>query len=407
MPPEAIIVNDTWSDLSRIRPLPDIDHQRLRGYRLARMKSALRRHDAAMVLLVNPISLRYALDYRVYPLFQAHTHTTYAFVPQEGPVVAWNAYGVPPGADSVRTGRANTYFDGGTELAENARLIAQDVSDYLKEIGTDNRRIAVEYVNPSLTQALLQRGFEVVDGVNVAEEARIIKSPDEIDCIRWACAVAEHGMAQMKSALRPGVTELQLWGLLNYTNLANNGDWHNGRMLASGPRINPWLQEATDRKIEDGDLVGFDTDMVGPLGYFADISRTFHCGPSRPTRRQRRLYRLACEEIAENAKLIRPGVTLSELQRNAWPVPEEFQQNAYVCVVHGAGMTDEFPRVNPIFRGKTPYEGVIEAGMVLCIESYMGAVGERDGVKLEEQVVVTETGIEYLSNYPLEASLLD
>ena len=138
-----------------------------------------------------------------------------------------------------------------------------DVSEFLKEIGTDNRRIAVEYVNPSLTQALLQRGLEVVDGVSVAEEARIVKSPEEISCIRWAVEVAEHGISQVKSMLRPGVTELQLWGLINYTNLANNGDWHNGRMLASGPRINPWLQEATDRTVEAGDLVGFDTDMPG------------------------------------------------------------------------------------------------------------------------------------------------
>lgn len=398
--------NDTWSDLSRIRPLPVIDHERLRAYRIGRIRGALRRHGVSMVMLVNPISLRYAIDYRTYLLWQAHAHTTYAFIPVEGPVVAYNVYGNPPGADSVRTGRPNTYFDGATELGDSARLIASDAVEFLREIGSDNRRIAVEYVNPSLTQALLQNGFEVLDGVNIAEEARIIKSHDEIECIKWAVAVAEHGITQVKAALRPGVTELQLWGLLNYTNLANNGDWHNGRMLASGPRINPWLQEATERCIEDGDLVGFDTDMVGPLGYFADISRTFHCGPSRPTRRQCELYRLAHEEISYNAKLVRPGVTLSDLQRLAWVPPEEFHENAYVCIIHGVGMTDEFPRINPAFRGKNPYDGVIEAGMVLCIESYMGAVGERDGVKLEQQVLVTETGIEYLSSYPMEEELL-
>jgi len=399
--------DDTWSDLARFRPLPDIDQVRLRTYRIGRIREALRRHDAAMVLLVNPISLRYALDYRTYLLWQAHAHTTYAFVPAEGPVVAYNVYGKPPGADDVRIGHPNTYFDGGTELADSARLIARDVKEFLREIGSNSRRIAVEYVNPSLTQALLQAGLDVIDGVSVAEEARIIKSPDEIECIRWAVAVAEHGIAQMKAALRPGVTELQLWGLLNYTNLANNGDWHNGRMLASGPRINPWLQEATDRRIEDGDLVGFDTDMVGPLGYFADISRTFHCGPSRPTRRQRELYRLALEEISYNTTLVKPGMALSELQRRAWVPPEKFQENAYVCILHGVGMTDEFPRVNPAFRGKNPYEGVIEAGMVLCIESYMGAVGERDGVKLEQQVVVTDEGVAPLSTYPFEDVLLD
>jgi Xaa-Pro aminopeptidase len=407
MDSDTRLLNDNWSDLSRFRPLPVIDHERLRAYRLGRLRTSLRRHGAAMVLLVNPISLRYALDYRTYLLWQAHAHTTYAFVPADGPVAAYNVYGNPPGADSVRIGRANTYFDGATELVENARLIAADVADYLREIGSSNRRIAVEYVNPSVTQALLQAGFEVIDGVNVAEEARVIKSAEEIECIKWAVAVAEHGIAQVKSALRPGATELQLWGLLNYTNLANNGDWHNGRMLASGSRINPWLQEATDKRVEDGDLVGFDTDMVGPLGYFADISRTFHCGPSRPTKRQRELYRLALEEITYNSNLVRPGRTLSEIQKLAWIPPEEFQENAYVCILHGVGMTDEFPRINPAFRGQNPYDGVLEAGMVLCIESYMGAVGERDGVKLEQQVLVTEAGIEPLSTYPLEEELLE
>ena len=47
------------------------------------------------------------------------------------------------------------------------------------------------------------------------------------------------------------------------------------------------------------------------------------------------------------------------------------------------------------------YDGQVEAGMVLCIESYMGAVGERDGVKLEQQVLITDSGPELLSDYPL------
>lgn len=405
--PDARVINDDWSDLSRIRPLPDIDKAGLYAYRTGRMRASLRHHGAAMVMLVNPISLRYALDYRTYPIWQSHAHTTYAFFPAEGPIVAYNVYGDPPGADFVRKGHENTYFDGGPELAENARLIADDVCKYLAEIGTDNRRVAIEYVNPSLTQALLQRGLEVIDGVVVAEEARIIKSPDEIKCIRWAVEVAEHGIAQVKSALRPGVSEVQLWGLLNYTNLANNGDWHNGRMLASGPRVNPWLQEASERKVEAGDLVAFDTDMVGPFGYFADISRTFFCGPGRPSARQKELYRLALEEVEYNAKLVRPGVTLRELQERAWRTPDEFKENAYTCVLHGVGMTDEFPRVNPIYRGPNPYDGVIEAGMVVCLESYMGAVGERDGVKLEQQVLVTDDGIEPISTYPWEAEFLE
>ncbi|MEM7191239.1 MAG: M24 family metallopeptidase, partial [Pseudomonadota bacterium] len=226
-------------------------------------------------------------------------------------------------------------------------------------------------------------------------------------CMRWSISVAELGIAKVHQAIRPGVSEAQLWALLNYTNLANDGDWHDGRMLASGPRTNPWYQEATKRRIEDGDLVAFDTDMVGPFGYCADISRTFHCGPSAPTKRQKQLFALAIAEVEYNMALIRPGLTLNELQAEAFPVPEEFQAQAYTCVVHGVGMCDEYPRVNPRFRGPTPYDGILAEGMVLCVESYMGAVGERDGVKLEQQVLVTSDGCEMLSSYPLDQRLLD
>jgi len=404
--PDSLINNDTWSDLRQYRDMPEIDFERMHTYRLERIRNGLREVGASMCILVNPISLRYAVDYRSYALFQSHIPVTYLFVPVEGPVVLHGAYGPPPAVDEVREARAMAFFDGGDGLPDGARLLAEDVENYLSEIGTDNRRVAVEYVNPSLTQALMQRGLEVIDGVAVSEGARVIKSPDEVDCIRWACAVAELGITKLKEALKPGVSEVQLWALLNYTNCANNGDWHDGRMLASGPRTNPWCQEASERIIESGDLVGFDTDMVGPNGYFADISRTFHCGPARPTKRQKYLYRLAMEEIEHNLKLVRPGITLREFQQQAWPVPEEFHQNAYSCVIHGVGMCDEYPFVRPVFRGVGHYDGVLEPGMVICVESYIGGVDDREGVKLEQQVLITEGGYEMLSSYPLEETLV-
>ncbi len=397
---------DNWSDLGQHRPVPHIDFDRLRAYRMERLKAALRDADAAMCMLVNPLSLRYAIDYRNYALFQAHIPTTYLFVPVDGPAVIHGAYD-PALAVDARPGRPISFFDGGAALTEGAALLAKDVVNYLSEIGTDNRRIAVEYVNPSITLALTKQGLEVIDGVAISERARVIKSADEIACMRWAIAVAEHAIARVRQTIEPGVKEVQLWALLNYTNIANNGDWHDGRMLASGPRINPWCQEASERRLEPGDLVGLDTDMIGPFGYFADVSRTFHCGPSGPTARQKQLYRLARDEIEHNLRLVRPGISLTQFQEKAFAVPEAFHQNAYPCVIHGVGMCDEYPRVNPIFRGATPYDGELAAGMVICVESYMGAVGERDGVKLEQQVLVTEDGYEMLTTYPLEEALLD
>ncbi|WP_287236512.1 Xaa-Pro peptidase family protein [Mesorhizobium sp.] len=387
--------------------MPDIDFQRLDGYRKARLKAAMRESGVALCVLVSPVTIRYAVDYNTFPLFQSHIPSTYLFLPLDGPVTLHQANSYGSSADSVRPGRPISFFDGGNELAEAARLLADDIVRFLSEIGTTNRKVAVEYVNPSITQALLQRGLDVIDAVNIVEGARVIKSDDEISCIRWACAVAEHGIARMQESVGPGVTEVQLWGLLNYTNLANQGGWHEGRMLASGPRINPWLQEATQRVIEPGDLIGFDTDMVGPFGYFCDVSRTFYYGKNPPSARQRLLYRLAYDELQTNMKIIRPGLSMKDLQAAAWPVPEEFQEQAYSCVIHGVGMCDEYPQVRPLFRGPVAYDATLEAGMVVCVESYIGAVGERDGVKLEEQLLVTSDGYELLSTFPFEGRLLD
>lgn len=404
--PDALVTADAWSDLSRQRPPPDIDHDRLHRYRLERIRAELERLDLDMVLIHNPVSLRYALNYRTYSLFQSRTPTTYCFVAQDGPTVAFQAYGDVPVADEIRTGHALCYFDGGDAMAEASQRIADDVVRYLDQIGAGRRRVGLEYINPSVTCALLDRGVDVIDGVGVTEHARLIKSEDEIACIRWAIAVAEHAIAKVDEAIRPGVSELQLWALLSYVNLANDGDWHEGRMLASGPRTNPWLQEASSRKIQAGDLVAFDTDMVGPHGYFADISRTVYCGPGSPTERQRELYRMAVAEIEHNLTLVRAGAALRDVQKKAYVKPEEFHELDYPCIMHAVGMCDEYPRIDPIHRGENRYDDVLHAGMVMCIESYVGAVGETDGVKLEQQVLVTDDGYEMLTTYPYDERLL-
>jgi len=404
---DNLVTKDNWSDLRQFKELPNIDHDRLHNYRIKRLREEIRKANVAALVMVNPISLRYAVDYSTYALFQSRIPSTYLFMSEEGPTIIFGAFADTPLIDRACPANYISFFDAAENLTENARLFSENILKYLEEIGTNNRRIAIEYVNPSVTQACLRKDLEVLDGIAISEKARLIKSEDEIECIRWSIAVAELGIEKMKEALKPGVTELQLWGLLNYTNLANHGEWHDGRMLASGPRINPWLQEATQRSIKSGDLVGFDTDMIGPLGYFCDISRTFHCGPTKPTKRQKEIYRLAYDEIQHNLQLIKPGATFHEIQNSSYPIPIECRENAYTCIMHGVGMCDEYPRINPAHRGPNPYDGKLEAGMVLAVESYMGPLGEENGVKLEEQVLVTREGYEILSNYPMEKSLLE
>jgi Xaa-Pro aminopeptidase len=210
----------------------------------------------------------------------------------------------------------------------------------------------------------------------------------------------------MRAALRPGMSENALWAVLHRVNIEQGGEWIETRLLSAGRRTNPWFQECGEGIIEAADLVSFDTDLIGPYGYCADISRTFLCGRDKATPAQRRLFALAREQIETNIGLIKPGLGFRELAERGYRLPPEMRANRYSVVAHGVGLRDEYPScLYPEDFAAAGYDGVIEAGMTLCVESYIGEEGGAEGVKLEEQVLVTESGIERLSSFPFEEAL--
>jgi Xaa-Pro aminopeptidase len=96
-----------------------------------------------------------------------------------------------------------------------------------------------------------------------------------------------------------------------------------------------------------------------------------------------------------------------EVADKAWRIPERYWERRYTSVMHGCGMHGE----NPFIAHANDFErhgaeGRIEPGMVLCVESYIGEVGGAEGVKLEEEVLVTENGVELISRYPFDDELL-
>ncbi len=213
-------------------------------------------------------------------------------------------------------------------------------------------------------------------------------------------------MGVMETALRPGMTENDLWAILHGENIRRGGEWIETRLLTSGPRTNPWFQECSARVIEDGDLVAFDTDLVGPYGYCCDISRTWLAGTGRPTNEQRVLYAMAMEQIAANMEMLRPGRSFRDLSHSAASLTSDCLPNRYAVLFHGVGLCDEYPAVPyPEDWQDSGYDGVLEAGMVVAVESYVGRLGGHEGVKLEEQVLITDTGHQSLSRYPLDERL--
>ena len=151
----------------------------------------------------------------------------------------------------------------------------------------------------------------------------------------------------------------------------------------------------------------FDTDLIGPFGYCADISRTYFFGPGKASGEQRRIYGLAMEQIHENIeKLMKPGINFREASELAWRIPNAFVKNRYSCVAHGVGLCDEWPKITHIQdRERSAYDGELRPGMTVCVESYMGEENGREGVKLEQQVLITDTGCRLLSTFPFEEAL--
>ncbi len=385
----------------------------LRQYRLGRVQAELKARDVAACLLLDPLNMRYATDSVNFQVMQMHLPSRYAFVPAEGKAVVFdlgNWSGGSAATETVGEYRISTpvaHFFAGPDVEARAKHWAAEIAELVRANGGGNRRLAIDRTEPANFHALAAEGLELVDAQRPMELARAIKSAEEIGHMTRSVEVAELGMARMRAALTPGMTENQLWALLHETNIANGGEWIDCRLLASGERTNPWGQECSDRVIQAGELVGFDTDMVGPEGYCADISRTLFCGPGAPTDAQCDLYKTAVEHIDHNMALLRPGLSLRELAEKSWPIPEIYQANAYPEIVHGIGMCDEYPAIPPLHLWDyLGYDGVIEENMTLCVESYTGATGGREGVKLEQEVVVTADGCRLLSTFPYEDDLM-
>jgi len=388
----------------------EINFDRLRMYRLNRVIEQLQKYDVGACILFDPINVRYATDSRNMSMFTMHELVRFVFISAGGKVILFDYPKTGHLSEhlctinEVRETVSWDFFSANNFVDQNAKQWAGTVHDLMKEYSPDNNRLAIDVSDPVGIQSLLNEfKVDLVNAQKFIELARSIKSPDELMCMKASIATAEKGIALMKDKLQAGMTEEELWAYLHKVNIENGGEWFECRLLVSGPRTNPWLQECSNRIIEPGDIVAFDTDMVGPYGYCADISRTFVEGGIFNDE-QRRLYSLAVEHVQHNKELIKAGTSFREFAEKAWKLPDNCYDNHYPCIIHGIGLCDEFPYVaypNEDFSN-ADFSGHFEENMTICVETYIGEEGGREGVKLEDQFRVTPNGLEQLSSFPLE-----
>ncbi|WP_112322567.1 dimethylsulfonioproprionate lyase DddP [Oceanibium sediminis] len=385
----------------------------MRAFRLARIMGALSERDWAGVLLFNPLNIRYATDTTNMQLWNAHNPFRATLVCADGHMVLWDYKCAPflagfnPLVSEVRPGPGMYYFGSGDRTEDDAAAFASDISELLRTHAGGNTRLGVDKIQIAGLRALEARGLDIMLGEEAMEKARVIKGPDEIRAMRCAMHACEASVRAMERAMAPGMTENDIWAVLHAENIRRGGEWIETRLLASGPRTNPWFQECGPRVVQNNEIIGLDTDMVGCYGMCADISRTFWLGDGAPRADMIEDYRLGWEHIEHNMALLRPGLSMADWVAASHPLPQIYQKQKYSCFAHGVGLCDEYPMAEypDAFRAGA-FDMVFEPGMCLCIEALISREGGDFSIKLEDQVVITETGVENTTRYPRDPALM-
>ncbi len=389
------------------------DLPQMRQFRLQRLVDHIVERDWAGVLLFDPLNIRYATDTTHMQLWNTHNPFRAVLVTADGHMVLWEYGGLAylseynPLVAEVRTGASFFYFATGERTEEKAELFAQQVNDLLRERCGGNRRLGIDKIQIAGLRALEGLGIVVEEGEELTERARTVKGPDEIKAMRCAMHACEQSIAEMRAVCEPGVTENDVWAELHASNIRRGGEWIETRILASGPRTNPWFQECGPRVVQNNEIVAFDTDLIGAYGICIDISRTWWIGDQRPSDAMVYAMRHGVEHIQVNMQMLKPGAFIPDIIRNCHRLDDRYQKLKYGCFMHGVGLCDEWPLIvypDQYVEGSYDYE--LEPGMTLCVEALITPEGGDFSIKLEDQVLITDGGFELLTQYPYDPMLM-
>jgi Xaa-Pro dipeptidase len=255
-----------------------------------------------------------------------------------------------------------------------------------------------------MLRAFEKVGIKVVDGLGVIHSARSIKSQDEIELYRIAASIADSVHYEAMKILRPGLTENQVMAhLYKYAYSFPNVDNIVTIIVSSGPNTWPNYRNFTDRVIEYGDLVLIDV-VIAYNGYHTCVYRTYSIG-KQPTSEQKDYYQIALDWLYKAINVVKPGVTTKDIAeqwpsaKDVWGYREEEEAAANLWG-HGLGLSHyDIPLISRINSLQFPYE--IKENMTLALETQHGKLFKW-GVRIEQMLVVTSTGVEVLNKIPVD-----
>ncbi len=395
--------------------VPNLD--RMREYRWRRLVEGIVKRGYGGLLLYDPLNIRYATDTTNMQLWNSHNPFRACLICADGHMVMWEYKNAPflvsfnPLIKELRSGATFFYNSSGDNGAADARSFAAQVVEVMAAHAPGEKRLAVDKIMIHGLRALERAGFEVMEGEEVTERVRAIKGEDDIAAMRCAHHACEAAIAEMEAFTRANVplgnvSEDDIWAELHKGNIRRGGEWIETRLLASGPRTNPWFQECGPRIVRPNEIVAFDTDLIGAYGICIDMSRTWWIGDHAPRPDMIEAMQHAQEHVATNMAMLKPGVSIRELVFGGHQLGAQYWRQKYSCKMHGVGLCDEWPYVTyPDGWSEGAFEAVLEPGMVLCVEALVSPEGGDFSIKIEDQVLITEDGHENLTHYPFDPRL--
>jgi len=386
----------------------------MRRYRWNRLTQHITERDYGGLLMFDPLNIRYATDSTNMQLWNTHNPFRAVLLCADGYMVIWDYKNSPflstfnPLVREQRSGADLFYFDRGDKLEIAADAFSKEVRDLIHDHGGGNMRLAVDKAMLHGIRALEAQGFDIMQGEEVTEKARSIKGPDEILAMRCASHACEASVHEMFNATQVGMSEDEIWAELHKSNIKRGGEWIETRLLSTGPRTNPWFQECGPRRLQNNEVLAFDTDLIGCYGICVDISRTWWIGDQKPRQDMIDAMKHAHDHIMTNMALMKPGVSLRDLTFQGHQLDDIYIKGQYGCRFHGVGLCDEWPLIAyKESYEEGAFEHELQAGMVLCAEALVSPEGGDFSIKLEDQVLVTDDGFENLTKYPFCPHLMD
>jgi Xaa-Pro dipeptidase len=250
--------------------------------------------------------------------------------------------------------------------------------------------------------ALQSKGIEVVDGQQLMQRARVVKTVDEVILLNTACMMVDAAYEELYREMRPGMRENECVGLVNKVLYDMGSEFVEGVNAISGERCNPHPHVYTDRALRPGDPAYFDI-LHSFMGYRTCYYRTFAVGSASASLLD--AYKRCRYYLDSAIELIRPGVTTADVVK-VWPAAEEFgfpdEEAAFALQFgHGVGLAIwEKPIFSRLVSLDHPEE--IEEGMVFALETFWPASDGWSAARIEEQLVVTGDGCEVITRFPAE-----